>query len=160
MITRLRELLTQEGARFEILAHRDVYTAQERAAACHVTGRRVAKVVVIRDEPEEWFALAVLPAAAYLDVVRLREVTGRPRLRLAREEEFARLFPDCDAGAMPPFSRLYPGLRVFLDRELAQQPELVFEAGTHREEVRMAMSDYLRIERPEVVALAAQARAA
>lgn len=160
MITRLRQLLTQEGARFEILAHRDAYTAQERAAACHVTGRRVAKVVVVRDDPEEWFALAVLPASANLDMVRLREFTGRPRLRLAREEEFARLFPDCDVGAMPPFSRLYPGLRVFLDRELAEQPELVFVAGTHREEIRMTMSDYLRIERPEVVAVAAQARAA
>jgi Ala-tRNA(Pro) deacylase len=152
MNDRVREMLAREDARFEVIPHREVYTAQERAVACQITGRRLTKVVVVRDE--DWFALAVIPAAAHLNLPQLRALTGRPRLTLAREDEFARLFPDCDAGAMPPFGRLY-GLGVFLDSSLADEPELVFEGGTHREEIRMPMGDYLRVERPTIASVAA-----
>lgn len=156
----LREMLTREGARFEVIQHPVVYTAQERAAVCHIPGRRVAKVVVVRDADDEWCALAVLPASARLDIVNLRELTGRPRLRLARENEFTRLFPDCEIGAVPAFGRVYGGLDVYLDLGLAACDEIVFEAGTHSEEVRIPMRDYVRIERPEIVPLAILPRAA
>jgi Ala-tRNA(Pro) deacylase len=145
-------MLVREHTRFEVVPHREVYTAQERAATCQISGRRLAKVVVVRDE--DWFSLAVIPAPAHLNLPQLRTLTGRPRLRLAREDEFARLFPDCDTGAMPPFGRLY-GLGVFLDSSLADEPELVFEAGTHREEIRMPMGDYLRVEHPEIASVSA-----
>jgi Ala-tRNA(Pro) deacylase len=160
MITKLTEMLTREGARFEVIPHRSVFTAQERAAACHLSGRMLAKVVVVHDETDDWFALAVVPAAGYVDVPALREITGRPRLRLAGEPEFARLFPDCDIGAMPPFGRLYGGLDVFVDPVLAEAPELICEAGAHNEELRMPMKDYLRIERPDVVPVMARRKAA
>jgi Ala-tRNA(Pro) deacylase len=109
---------------------------------------------VVRDVKEArgqapWFALAVVPAASRLDIPELRALTGRPRLTLAGEHEFAALFPDCAAGAMPPFGHLY-GLPVFLDRALASEAKLVFEAGTHREEIRMPMAEYLRMEDPEI----------
>jgi Ala-tRNA(Pro) deacylase len=160
MINRVTEMLTREGATFDLIRHRRVITAQERAAACHISGRTLAKVVVVHDPTEDWFALAVVPAASLLDVVALREVTGRPRLRVAREPEFARLFPDCDIGAMPPFGRLYGGLEVFMDHGLAEAHELVCEAGAHDEELRMPMSEYLRIERPDIAALTPRRRAA
>lgn len=153
----LREMLTREGARFEVISHREVFTAQERAAVCHIPGRLVAKVVVVHDG--EWHAMAVLPAAASLDVPNLRQAVARPGLELAREAEFSRLFPGCDIGAMPPFGRIY-GLDVYIDRSLADAGEMVFEGGTHREEVRMPVSEYLRIERPTVMSLAVAPRAA
>jgi Ala-tRNA(Pro) deacylase len=153
----LREMLSREGARFEVISHREVFTAQERAAVCHIPGRLVAKVVVVRDG--DWHAMAVLPAASNLDIPRLRQATGRSGLGLAKEPEFARLFPGCDIGAMPPFGRMY-GLEVFLDRSLAEASEMVFEGGTHREEIKMPVSDYVRIERPAVVQLAVEPRAA
>lgn len=160
MNTTLAELLTREGVPFELIPHRDVYTAQERAAASHVSGRVLAKVVVVHDPTDDWFALAVVPASAYLDVLEFRERTGRPRLQLAPEATFARLFPDCDVGAMPPFGRLYGGLEVYLDGSLARRDELVFQGGTHHEEVKIPMRDYLRLERPAVEALTPVRRAA
>jgi len=107
----------------------------------------------------DWHAMAVLPASAHVDIPRLRQITGRAGLDLAREAEFSRLFPDCDVGAMPPFGRLY-GVEVYLDRSLAESNEIVFEGGTHHEEIRMPVTEYLRIERPSIVSLTAAARAA
>jgi Ala-tRNA(Pro) deacylase len=151
MNQRLQDMLRRTGARFEALIHPEVYTAQERAQASRITGRRLAKVVVVRDG--DWFGLAVVPAAASLDLEQLRALTGRPQLTLAREKDFAPLFPDCEPGAMPPFGRLY-GMSAFLDSVLADEPELVFEGGTHREEIRMPMEEYLRVEGPAIAAVA------
>ena len=55
---------------------------------------------------------------------------------------------------MPPFGRLY-GLNAFLDISLVEEPELVFEGSTHREEIRMPMDAYLRVEEPTIASLAA-----
>jgi Ala-tRNA(Pro) deacylase len=160
MNAKLKEMLAREGAPFEVVNHRDVFTAQRRAAECHLPGRVVSKVVVLRDPDDDWHALAVVPASAYVDVLALREVTGRPRLRLADEAEFSKLFPDCELGAEPPFGRLYGGLDVYLDPSLAAGVDLVFAGGTHHEEVRISMKDYIRIEHPDVVPLSATPRAA
>lgn len=157
MNAKLADMLKREGVRFEIITHPEAYTAQERAARCHITGGRLAKIVVVQDG--EWFAMAVVPASSYLDLEQFRAITGRPGLGLAREAEFARLFPDCDIGAMPPFGRLY-GLPVYVDRVLTMGSELVFEGGTHREEVRMPTPDYLRVAQPVVAPLGAVRRAA
>jgi Ala-tRNA(Pro) deacylase len=157
MNDRLRDVLGRAGARFEVITHPEVYTAQERAAASQLTGRRLAKVVVVREG--DWFGLAVVPATAALDIDGLRALTGRPQLTLAREKDFAPLFPDCEPGAMPPFGQLY-GMSAFLDTSLADEPELVFEGGTHREEIRMPMQEYLRVERPAIASVAAAPRAA
>jgi len=75
-------------------------------------------------------------------------------VRLAREEEFARVFPDCEVGAMPPFGNLYQ-LPVYLDRGLSEQPRLIFNAGTHRETMTVAAADFLRLVEPTVIDLAA-----
>ncbi len=151
MIAELRELLTREGAPFEVISHREVYTAQERAATCHVPGRRLAKVVIVRDGA--WYAMAVLPATAQLDLSELRRQTRRYDLAVASEDDFVGVFPDCEIGAMPPFGRIF-GLPVYLDRAFAAGDGIVFESGTHREEVSMPMGAYIRVERPAIAPLA------
>ena len=151
MIAELRELLTREGAPFEVIRHREVYTAQERAATCHLPGRWLAKVVIVRDG--DGYAMAVLPATAQLDLSELRRRTHRYELAVATEDEFKGLFPDCETGTMPPFGRIF-GLPVYLDRAFAAGDEMVCESGTHREEVSMPMGEYIRVERPAIAPLA------
>ena len=70
-------------------------------------------------------------------------------LALATEEDLARLFPDCEVGAMPPFGGLY-GLPVYVDSCFRQVPEFVFQGGNHHEVVAMSFADYLRLAEPLV----------
>jgi len=107
----------------------------------------VAKVVILRSGAE--FMMAVLPALYKVDLTQLRHLTGRPELHLASEEEFTGLFPQCEAGAMPPFGNLY-GLPVWVDEPLSRQPEIVFNAGTHTQTVHMAYADFARLVKPRV----------
>jgi Ala-tRNA(Pro) deacylase len=85
--------------------------------------------------------------------VRLRELVGAQTLRIAEEDEFASLYPDCDTGAMPPLGVLY-GQPVYVDQALSEDPEIVFNAGTHTDAIRMRYVDYDRLVHPVVGAFA------
>ena len=148
---RLEAYLREHGVRYEVTPHAEAYTAQEVAATEHVPGRQFAKVVIA--EADGKHVMLVLPASARVDLVRLRAALGAKVARLAREEEFAAWFPDCEAGAMPPFGNLYD-IPVYLDRSLADQPRLVFNACSHRETVAISGEDYRRGGNPLQLPLA------
>lgn len=146
MNERLAHLLDEEGVSHRVVSHREMFTAQQVAAASHLSGRVLAKVVVLRDAGGEDLML-VVPASTRVDLGSVAGALGRVGLRLATEPEVARLFPDCETGAMPPFGHLYE-MPVYLDACLEKVDEIYFQAGNHHEVVGMALSDYLRLARP------------
>lgn len=93
--------------------------------------------------------MAVVPASLHVDLDRLRSVTGAQEVELASEREFKDAFPDCETGAMPPFGNLYD-MAVYADASLAENEEITFSAGTHRELVRMNWYDLMRLVNPLV----------
>lgn len=147
MVKRLQELLNASGVAYEVTPHREAYTSQEIAAACHVSGKAMAKVVMVKRG--EGLVMAVLPAACKVGVDRLEKIFGTSGITIAREHEFAGLFPDCDTGAMPAFGNLY-GLEVYVDEELAKCPQITFQAGNHHELVSMSYADFSRLVQPKV----------
>ena len=148
LVERARRLLETGGVAFETLPHREAYTAQGVAAAVHVSGRMLAKVLVVR-APGEGPAMVVLPASCRLDLAALARVLGKPSVSLVAEGEMKELFPDCETGAMPPFGQLY-GLPVWVDACFPKAAELTFQAGNHHEVVRMRYAEYERLARPVV----------
>ena len=149
-VANLKELLEREGVKYVSIAHSTAYTAQEIAASAHIPGKEIAKTVIVKLDGK--MAMAVLPATVKVDLDRLREVTGATRVTLAAEEEFERLFPGCPAGAMPPFGNLY-GMEVYVDRGLAEDEEIAFNAGSHAELIRMAYRDFERLVKPRLVGI-------
>jgi len=95
----------------------------------------------------------VIPASEHVDLDRLRTLTAAKTLEIATEREFKDAFPDCETGAMPPFGNLYD-MAVYADTSLAQQEEITFSAGSHRELVRMRWTDMARLVNPTVDKLA------
>ena len=147
MVKRLKEFLDTERVGYRITPHVETFTAQETAAAARISGKTLAKVVVVKRGGT--YALAVLPAACKVSTEHLRTLLGAADVGLARESEFAPLFPDCEAGAMPPFGNLY-GMETLVDQEVAALPEIVFRGGSHHELVAMSYADYARLVKPKV----------
>jgi len=118
-----------------------------------ISGKEIAKTVVLRAGAQgEETILAVLPGSRHVKLDKLAAAIGKP-VRLASEAEFASLFPDCELGAMPPFGALY-NLPVYVDESLAKDAEVVFNAGTHHDAVRMRYDDFVRLARPKVCTFA------
>jgi Ala-tRNA(Pro) deacylase len=145
----ISEFLDRNQARYSLVPHPIAYTAQEEAAAAHVPGREWAKAVVcIADDHP---VLAVLPAPARVDLQRLKEVAHARSLRVAHEDEFKAFYADCEVGAMPPFGPLYHQ-PVFIDQSLTRGREIAFNAGSHRDAIRMPYVEFERLVRPTVAA--------
>lgn len=132
---------------YTMLPHRPAFTAQEEAATLHVPGRDWAKVVICLADGQP--VMAVLPAPLAVNLERLRTLADAAVIRFALESELRALYPDCELGAMPPFGPLY-GQRVFVDASLVKEPEIVFNAGTHRDAIRMRYFDFATAARPTV----------
>ena len=156
-IDRLEQYFTENRVTYEVEEHRQAFTIQEVAATLHEKGSHVAKVFIARTDGQ--LIMLVLPAPAHVDFDRVKAMLGAETVQRAREVEFAHLFPDCDVGAMPPFGNFY-NVPVYIDRWLATQPAIVFQAGSHRETMKIAMSDYLRLTLPTIGDFAQQAEPA
>jgi len=149
-VKRLREYLDGHGVKYVVLSHSPAYTAQEIARAAHVPGQEMAKTVVVKLDGER--VMIIMPAPAKVRFDLLREATGAELVELARERDFAELFPGCEVGAMPPFGNLYE-VPVIVDEALAQDEEICFNAGTHTELIRMSFADYDALVKPTVMRL-------
>ena len=154
ILKRLRQFLDANGVDYDVRSHARAVTAQEVAAAEHVPGREMAKVVMVRDGGG--YLMAVLPAPYHVDLEQLGKVTGHRGLRLAREAEFSGLFPGCEPGAMPPFGNLY-GIPVWVDAALTRDEEIAFNAGNHEQTVHMKYVDFARLVHPRMASLHARA---
>lgn len=146
---RLKSFLDSNYVPYQSLSHAATYTAQGTATLMQISGKEVAKTVVLCvGEHNPKIVLAVLPGSRHVKFETLATILGR-HVRLASEEEFIRLFPDCELGAMPPFGALY-NLPVYVDESLAKDKEVVFNAGTHHDAVRMAYEDFAKLASPVI----------
>ena len=157
ILAQLKEFLDGHGVKYVTLMHAPAYTAQEVAAAQRVSGKEFAKVVIVKAGGRS--VMAVLDAPHRLDLDAFAALLPEKKAILATEAEFKGLFPACEVGAMPPFGNLF-GLEVYVDEDLARDEEIVFQAGTHRDTVRMRYADFVRLVRPTAAKLAARKRAA
>ena len=146
-LTKLREFFDSFQVKYVVISHSLAYTAQGIAALTHIPGKELAKTVIVKLDGK--LAMAVLPASMHVDLPQLKAAAGAQEIELAAEAEFKDRFPDCETGAMPPFGNLY-GMPVFVDESLGRDKEVAFNAGSHRELVRLAYEDYARLVLPKV----------
>ena len=146
----VQQFLSQSGRPFQVIEHPTTYTAQAVAQAVHVPGEEVAKTVVLKAGDN--YVMAVLPATRHINFDKAKAAFQSGPVLLAAEAEFARLFPDCERGALPPFGSRY-GLTTVVDEGLTRDEEIVFEGNTHHEAIRMRYDDYAALEHPLVADL-------
>ena len=146
-VKKLKEFLDRENIKYVSIRHSPSYTAQEIAAAEHVRGRELAKVVMVKADGK--MVMLVLPASFRVDMEKLKGILKSKKVEKAKEEEFQDLFADCEVGAMPPFGNLY-NLDVWVDQVLTEDKDIVFNAGSHVETLKIKYSDYARLVNPKV----------
>jgi len=149
-LSKLRDFLDSQSVKYLVLSHSLAYTAQGIAALVHVSGKKLAKTVICKIDG--LLAMVVVPASEHVDLDRLRKLTGAQSVEIASEREFSNAFADCETGAMPPFGNLYD-MAVYADASLADNEEITFSAGSHRELVRMSWTDMARLVNPTVAPL-------
>jgi Ala-tRNA(Pro) deacylase len=141
------DYLKKNSVRYEVLEHVPAFTAQEAAVASHVPDKNLAKTLIV--QTGEKYCMVVMPANHRLDEHLLGKAIKAKHLHLAQEEDLKQLFPDCELGAMPPFGNLY-ALPMYIDKSLTNDDEIVFNACSHTQSIRLKMNDYLGLVKPVI----------
>ena len=143
----ISKFLDSQKVPYHSYTHSRAYTAQGIAQAQHLSGKRLAKVVMVVADSEK-LIMAVVPASHRVDLEQLSRALNTNWIRLATEEEFKDAFPDCELGAMPPLGNIYH-LDVWMDESLKSYPTISFNAGTHAEIIEMSLADFDRLVQPK-----------
>jgi Ala-tRNA(Pro) deacylase len=144
---KLKEFLDSNNIKYITIGHSPAYTAQEIAASAHISGKELAKTVMVKIDGK--MAMTVLPASHKVDFNLLKKATGAEEVELAGEQEFENMFPGCDIGAMPPFGNLYR-MDVYVAERLTEDKEIAFNAGSHTELLKLEYKDYEKLVKPKV----------
>jgi Ala-tRNA(Pro) deacylase len=142
---RVRTYLMEHGVQYETHSHPTAYTTAETAAAEHVPGEQMAKVVLLK--ADDRLVMAVVPGNRMVDLGKAKAALNAGDVDLADEKDFAPVFADCEAGAEPPFGMLYEVPMIVDDGMTTDR--ITFAAGSHDETITMALDDYLRVTNPK-----------
>lgn len=155
ILRKLKEVLDEAKVSYEVYNHPLAYTAQEIAALQHVSGREMAKVVMIWADGT--LVMGVIDGSHKINLEAARASLGANEVRLATEDEFISRFPGCEIGAMPPFGNLF-GLKVFVDPALEKDEYIYFNAGNHVQTIRMMYRDFVALVKPQAARLVGERR--
>ena len=151
--TALLEGLRAHEVHYELLPHRRTVSAAEEARALDVPPDQTAKTVVVRTA--SGFARAVVPASRRLDLKRVARALDDRSVAVATERELAGAYPEFELGAVPPFDGKLED-EVIVDAHLLATDHVVFEAGTHRESVRMRTEDLIELANARIAEVCEQ----
>ena len=136
--TTLINYLNEKGVKFDLVEHKHTSNALASAREAHVPAHQVAKAVVLRDQAG--YVLSVLPANHTLEIDWVNDMLKRD-LELATEDDFKKLFTDCEPGAVPAFGEAY-GIQVVWDDDLQYTADIYIEAGDHEHLIWLGRKDF------------------
>ena len=145
---KLLELLDKEHVHYSTISHATAYTAQQTAAAAHIPGKMLAKTVIIKLDGK--LAMVVLPANSKVDLELLKKSAKAKKAEIASEKDFTKQFEDCEVGAMPPFGNLF-GMEVYVLKDLSEDKEIAFNAGSHTELLQIPYEDFAKLVKPTMI---------
>ena len=137
----VKNYLEQHLIDWKAVTHPHTGSSHETAEASHVREDHIAKAVIVKDDAG--YAMVVVPADQYVEMKHVRKELDR-ELELVEEDEFAKLFPDCEPGAIPPLGPAYD-IETFLDEALKSLANIYFEAGDHEHLVHTNGEDFKKL---------------
>lgn len=141
---KLRIYLKDHEAKYSLRRHPHTGSSMETAEAAHVPGDCLAKGVVLKDT--KGFLLVVVPSDYHVELERLNQQFKR-QMVMAEEDELTALFPDCEAGAVPPIGFAY-GVDTVWDTSLGDKDSVWFEAGDHESLVHLSGRQFHELMAP------------
>lgn len=135
----LLQFLETHDVEYDLISHPHTENSIETAKTTHIPGKQLAKAVLLEDA-EGKYLMAVIPTTHHIDLAHLHHLLGK-QVGLATETEIARVFNDCEPGAIPPLGEAY-GLQVIVDKRLEKEPDIFIEGGQHDTVIHLSGLDF------------------
>ena len=146
-ITKMKNFLDDNGIKYVTFKHSPAYTAQEVAQSAHISGKNVAKIVILKIDDK--MTMAVVPASHQVNLESLKDSAKANKIELASEQEFRGMFQIVSLEQCLPSATSMAWTYSFPEA-LASDEAIAFNAGTHTELVGLAYQDFERLVEPKV----------
>ena len=150
----IRNLLQERSVRFREIHHEPTATSAESARARNEDISIGGKAILLK--VEGCFKLFVLSAVLKVDSARIKKHFKVKKMRFATPEELQErtgLVP----GSVPPFGAPLLPFELYVDRSIAENERIAFNAGSLTDSIVMDVADYLEIAAPTVLDFSVQA---
>ena len=139
--SKLQSFLNDHQVDYEVVSHPYSERALNTAHVACVPVKNMAKAVVLKDQVG--YVMAVMPSVNKLMLRWINTKMDR-HLHLVTEQNLQELFPDCEAGSIPPVGVAY-GLKTCWDDELNSVQDLYLDGGNHRELIHLQRDQFKQV---------------
>lgn len=139
--------LAKVGAKYELVGHRTVYTAFDKAATLKIKPGTVAKVLTLKIGKE--LVLAAMGSDKNLNIEKLQKLAKTEKIAFAKEKAIVETFKGIDPGAIPPFAGLW-NVKVFCDKKLLEAPKIILPSGSYEASFKITSGGLKKIN-PEII---------
>lgn len=140
--------LDKKKIEYELIPHKEVYTADKMAKACKVPENSIVKALVLKANGKK-FIMAVLPGVMAAKITRLKKFINVKTLELASEAELKKI-TGLAPGSAPALGKLLK-IKVYADELLEKTKSIVFPAGDYKSSLKINSLDWFKLESPEVL---------
>ena len=154
--------LEKNKVKYEILKHRTVYTAFDKAKTLKIPEKMVGKTLVLKTDGK--LAMVLIPANKNLDLQKFKKLAkalpaaclpdrqGRPvkKIDFASERLIKNKFKGVKVGAIPPFG-LQPArhptkkILTFIDKSLLKNPKIIVNGGNYNFSIKISSNQLKKI---------------
>lgn len=149
---KISKFLDIAKVKYEILEHKIVYTAFDKAATLRVNPKIIGKTLIVKMDREA--AIALLAGNKNLDKLSLKKAINANRkkqgMKATKEIDFAKEawmkknFKGIKLGAIPPFGAVWK-LQTFADKTLLKEPKIIINSGDYDSSIKITPANYKKI---------------
>lgn len=143
---KILSFLNAAKVRFDVVAHKRVYTAYDAAQTLRIKLSHIAKTLLIKID--HGYALVIVSAGHTLDLKKLGILARAKKISFPKEKEVM-AFLKTTRAPVASFGSLYR-IPVFLEKAFAKNKEGFFSVGSFTDSLRLKLKDFIALERPTV----------
>jgi len=145
---KLINFLEKGKVKYEILKHRTVYTAFDKAKTLKIPEKMVEKTLVLKTDGK--LAMVLIPANKNLDLQKFKKLAKAKKIDFASERLIKNKFKGVKVGAIPPF-RLQPAhhptrkILTFIDKSLLKNPKIIVNGGDYNFSIKLKSKEIKKL---------------
>ncbi|HRY52746.1 MAG TPA: YbaK/EbsC family protein [Candidatus Portnoybacteria bacterium] len=149
----IQKFLDLNKTKYEVIEHKTVYTAFDKAATLRAKPQEVGKTVVVSLDNKE-YALGLIPSNKNLDKKKVLLIFNKLRAKnkeknykkidFAKEQWMKKSFKGVALGATPPLGELYK-LPFFIDNALTKPSKIVVNGGAYEVSLKLSPANLIKL---------------
>lgn len=144
--------LEKNKIKYEILKHRTVYTAFNKAQTLKVPQKIIGKTLILKGGKE--FFLVLIPANKNLCKIKFKKIVNKKlkeeskkavkNIDFVSEAWMKKNLKGVKVGSVPPFGNLFK-LPTFIDNPLLKQTKVIVSGGDYNHSIKISANSFKKI---------------